>query len=333
MKNLTRTLPKALIAMLLTVQPTLATGVAKDWQLGFQDAATPIMERVSDLHDLLMWIIVGISAVVIALVAYVLIRFRASRNPHPSKTSHNTMLEVVWTAIPVVILIIIGIPSIKLLFFTDTIEKSDMTIKAIGHQWYWTYEYPDEEISYDSYMVEDKDIKEGQYRLLEVDRRIVVPVGATVKVLVTADDVLHSFAVPSFGVKMDAVPGRVNETWFRVNKEGVYYGQCSELCGAKHGFMPIAVEVVSKEAYQEWLRQNDAKSLKPKVAETPSPAANGKAQVATVSAQSAPAAQPAKAEATLATTNAKAPAPQAVESTAHTTAPEGKLSAPQNAAH
>jgi cytochrome c oxidase subunit 2 len=191
-------------------------------------------------------------------------RYRASRNPEPSKVTHHTLLEIIWTLIPVLVLIVIGIPSIKLLYFADKVEKADMTIVAVGHQWYWTYEYPDEEVEFESYMIKDEDIKPGQYRLLSVDNPVYIPVGATVKVLVKSEDVIHSFAIPAFGMKLDAVPGRTNETWFRVDKEGRYYGQCSELCGKDHGYMPIEINVVSKENYQGWLKQNNAKSTRPK---------------------------------------------------------------------
>jgi cytochrome c oxidase subunit 2 len=231
-------------------------GQPHPWQMTFQEAASPVMEGITTMHSLLMVIAACIATLVSVLLLYIMVRFRASKNPIPSKTSHHVLLEVVWTLVPVVILVVIGIPSMKLLFELDKPQNPDLTIKAVGHQWYWSYEYPSQDeksFSFDSYMIEDKDLKPGQPRLLEVDNRVVVPVNATVRVLVTSTDVLHSFAVPSLGIKRDAVPGRVNETWFRIGREGVYYGQCSELCGVKHGFMPIAIEVVSKEAYETWL--------------------------------------------------------------------------------
>lgn len=228
------------------------------WQMNFQPAASPMMEGVAVLHTLLLYIITGVAIVVTLLLGFVVYRFRASRNPIPSKTSHHVILEIVWTMVPVVILVMIGIPSIKLLFHLDKPQDAQMTIKVIAHQWYWSYEYPQTDISktfsYDSNMIDDKDLKPGQLRLLEVDNRAMVPVDTTVRILVTSTDVLHSFAVPSLGIKKDAVPGRVNETWFRIAKEGVYYGQCSELCGTRHGFMPIAIHVVSKAQYDEWLK-------------------------------------------------------------------------------
>ena len=230
----------------------------QNWQLGFQNAASDTMRNIVNFHDkLLLPIIIAISVFVLFLMIYACVKFRASKNPNPSKTTHNVAIEVLWTLIPCLILIVIAVPSFKILYSQDTIPKADVTIKAVGYQWYWGYEYPDENIIFDSYMVETKDLKEGQPRLLAVDNEVIVPVNKVVKVLITANDVLHAWALPSFGVKRDAVPGRINETWFKADKEGTYYGQCSELCGIKHAFMPITVKVVSDEEYQEWL--SDAK--------------------------------------------------------------------------
>ena len=235
----------------------------KDWQLGFQEAASESMRDIISFHDnLLLPIIVAISAFVLFLMLYVCVRFRASANPNPSKRTHNVAVEVLWTLIPCLILIVIAVPSFKILYKQDAIPKADLTIKAIGYQWYWGYEYPDENIIFDSYMVEDKDLKANQPRLLAVDNEVVVPVNKVVKVLITANDVLHAWALPSFGVKRDAVPGRINETWFKAEKTGTYYGQCSELCGIKHAFMPITVKVVSEEEYQEWLMDARVKFAK-----------------------------------------------------------------------
>ncbi len=228
------------------------------WQLGFQPAASPSMEAVRDLYDLLFVVIVAITAFVLALLVYVMVRFNAKRNPVPSKTTHNTFLEMAWTAIPIVILVVIAIPSFRLLYFQKTVSeaKMEMTVKVIGYQWYWSYEYPDHgDIVFDSFIVEDEDLEPGQLRLLEVDNRLVVPVDTNIRLLVTADDVLHSWAVPAFGIKIDAVPGRLNETWVRVEREGVYYGQCSELCGVRHGYMPITIEAVSKDAFASWVER------------------------------------------------------------------------------
>lgn len=229
------------------------------WQMNFQPPASPMMEGITHMHNTLLVIITVIALIVSGLLSYVTVRFRASRNPIPSKISHNTLLEVVWTMIPVVILIIVGIPSLKLLFFMEKDQDAKMTVKAIGHQWYWSYEYPEHKIAFDSYMVEEKDLKPGQIRLLSVDNPIIVPINTTVRILIASQDVLHSFAVPSLGIKKDAVPGRVNETWLRIGKEGDYYGQCSELCGEKHGFMPIHVKAVPQQEYDDWLNTKAVK--------------------------------------------------------------------------
>ena len=225
-----------------------------DWQLGFQKAASESMRDIVNFHNnLLLPIIIAISVFVLFLMVYACIRFRASANPIPSKRTHNVAVEVLWTLIPCLILIVMAVPSFKILYSQDTIPKADVTVKAIGYQWYWGYEYPDQNIYFDSYMVEDKDLDENQPRLLAVDNELVVPVNKVIKVMITANDVLHAWALPSFGVKRDAVPGRINETWFKAEKVGTYYGQCSELCGIKHAFMPIEVRVVTDEEYEEWL--------------------------------------------------------------------------------
>lgn len=239
--------------------PGAMASVPQPWQMGFQPAASPIMEGVTSMHNLLLVVILIIALLVGGLLTYVTIRFRAARNPIPSNTSHNTLLEVVWTIIPILILIVIAIPSLKLLFAMDKAQNATMTVKAIGHQWYWSYEYPERKIAFDSYWIEDKDLKPHHIRLLSVDNPIVVPVDTTVRILVTSQDVLHSFAVPSLGIKKDAVPGRLNETWLRIAKAGDYYGQCSELCGEKHGFMPIHVKAVSQEEYNAWAQSKAPK--------------------------------------------------------------------------
>ena len=237
-----------------------------EWQLGFQKAASESMRDIVAFHDnLLLPIIIAISVFVLFLMLYACVRFRASANPNPSKRTHNVTVEVLWTLIPCLILIVIAVPSFKILYKQDSIPKADLTIKAIGYQWYWGYEYPDENLIFDSYMIEEKDLKANQPRLLAVDNEVVVPVGKVVKVLITANDVLHAWALPSFGVKRDAVPGRINETWFKAEKVGTYYGQCSELCGIKHAFMPIAVRVVSEEEYQEWLSEARVKFAKEEI--------------------------------------------------------------------
>lgn len=250
--------------------------VPRDWQMNFQEAATPVMGKVAELHNLLLTIEAFIALFVVSLITYTLLRFRASRNKVPSKTSHNTLIEVIWTAIPVLILVVIAVPSLKLIYYMDKAPNAQVTVKAIGSQWYWTYEYPDHGIKFDSMLVEDKDLQPDHIRLLEVDNRVVVPVNTDVRLITTSMDVLHSWALPAFGVKKDSVPGRLNETWFNVSKEGVYRGQCSELCGSKHGFMPIVVEVVSKARYDQWVA-----AKKPAAPPTPAPAPAGGAKPAT----------------------------------------------------
>ncbi len=234
-----------------------------NWQLGFNDSVTSVMSDIVHLHDrILLPIIVAISVFVLFLLLYSIFKFRASKNPIPSKTSHNTFIEIMWTVIPCLILIVIAVPSFRLLYKQDIIPKADVTIKATGYQWYWGYEYPDQNIAFDANMIETKNLKPNQPRLLETDNHVVVPVNKVIKVLITANDVLHAWAVPSFGVKRDAVPGRINETWFKAVKEGVYYGQCSELCGSRHAFMPITVRVVSDKQYNEWLKESKIKFAK-----------------------------------------------------------------------
>ena len=221
--------------------------------LWHQTPASPKMEAIEDFHALLVWVITGITLFVLALLLWVMVRYNAKANPVPSKTTHHVGVEVVWTIVPVLILAGLAVPSFGLLYQFDKAETADMTIKAIGKQWFWTYEYPDHgNFTFDSLMIENPTPEQGP-RLLAVDNRVVVPVNATVRVIVTASDVIHAFALPAFGNKMDAIPGRLNETWFRATAEGVYYGQCSELCGSRHAFMPIAIEVVSQERFNAWV--------------------------------------------------------------------------------
>ncbi|HKJ74874.1 MAG TPA: cytochrome c oxidase subunit II [Alphaproteobacteria bacterium] len=231
-------------------------GIAKPWEIGFQPAATPVMAWIESFHYLLLIVTTGIVAVVVGLMLYVFIRFNAKANPVPSKTTHNTVIEIIWTVVPAIILIIIAVPSLKLLYYEADTSNSAMTIKATGNQWFWTYEYPDQgDFTFDSVLVKAANLKPGEHRLLAVDNHVVVPVGEKIRVLTTSNDVIHSWAVPAFGVKMDAVPGRINATWFEATKEGTFYGQCSELCGKDHAFMPIVVDVVSKEAFKQWVAQ------------------------------------------------------------------------------
>jgi cytochrome c oxidase subunit 2 len=255
---------KLILIITLSIFPVnLFAEQPKDWQLGFQKAASGHMEDLVWFHDyMLLPIITAITAFVLFLVIYACIRYRAARNPVASQTSHNTFIEIIWTLVPCLILIVMAVPSFKLLYEQDEIPSADVTIKAVGYQWYWGYEYPDENIIFDSYMIEDEDLKPGQPRLLTVDNEIVVPVNKVIKVLITANDVLHAWALPSFGVKRDAVPGRINETWFKADRTGTFYGQCSELCGIKHAFMPITVNVVSQEEYDKWLKDAKQKFAK-----------------------------------------------------------------------
>jgi cytochrome c oxidase subunit 2 len=228
---------------------------AVNWQWNFIPPASTVMERVEHLHTHLFYMITAIVVFVFLLLCYVCIRFRRSANPTPSKTIHHVMLEVVWTVLPIIILLIVAVPSFRLLYFTDSpVENPEMTLKVVGHQWYWEYIYPDHDaIQFDSYLIKEADLKPGQLRLLEVDNPVILPVDTTIRILLTSADVIHAWAMPAFGLKKDAVPGHVNETWVRITKPGTYYGQCSELCGVGHGFMPIKVEAVSKEEYQQWL--------------------------------------------------------------------------------
>ncbi len=231
-----------------------AFGQPTPWQVGMQQSATPVMDSMVWFHDFLLYIITAIVAFVLVLLLTVMVRFNARRNPVPARTTHNTFLEIAWTTVPIVILLVIAVPSFKLLFFQLIPPPADLTVKATGKQWYWSYGYPDAgQIEFDSLMLKAGELKQGDLRLLAVDNEMVVPVNKNVHVIVTGADVIHAFAVPSFGVKIDAIPGRINETWFRATREGVYYGQCSELCGKDHAFMPIAVRVVSEQAFTTWL--------------------------------------------------------------------------------
>jgi len=231
-----------------------ADGYPVPWQIDFQEAVTPLMHEMVAFHNMMLWIIFGISGFVLLLILVTCFKFKASRNPIPSKRTHNTLIEIIWTGVPVIILLIIAIPSFKLLYNTDVDREMDMTLKVTGYQWYWGYEYPDEgDLSFLSYIIPDDQIKPGEFRLLEVDNRVVLPTNTNIRIIITGADVIHAFAVPAFGIKTDAIPGRLNETWVRIEKEGVYHGQCSEICGLGHGFMPIAVEAVSPEKYKAWV--------------------------------------------------------------------------------
>jgi len=228
------------------------------WEIGMQPPATPVKDRLTAFHDELLIIICLITLFVLGLLLYVIVRFRHERNPVPTRTSHNTVIEMLWTVVPVLILVIIAIPSFKLMYYMDRVPSPDMTIKVTGHQWYWTYEYPDQNgLSFDSNIIPEADLKPGQKRLLDVDNPLVVPVGTVIRIYVTGTDVIHSWFVPSFGVQEYASVGRLNESWMDVEHPGVYYGQCNQICGINHAFMPIKIEAVSKDDFQRWL--GDAK--------------------------------------------------------------------------
>ena len=230
-----------------------ANGIS-DWQLGFQKPASDVMRNVYDLHNFVLIMMTAITIFVLFLIFYVVFRFRRKANPVASKTTHNTFIEILWTGIPVIILIFMAIPSFKLVYQQDVIPETDMTIKVIGHQWYWEYQYPEHgDLSFESYMVPDDELEEGDIRLLTVDNHLVLPANKNIHVLVTGGDVLHSFAMPSLGVKKDAVPGRLNETWFNIDEPGIYRGQCSEICGTGHGYMPIVIEALNETDFNNWI--------------------------------------------------------------------------------
>jgi cytochrome c oxidase subunit 2 len=262
------TLMIMLWAMLAGARAALAAlGQPSPWQFGMQQSATPVMDNIISFHDFLLYIITAIAGFVLALLLIVMVRFNARSHPVPSRTTHNTLLEVGWTTIPIVILLVIAVPSFKLLFFQLIPPPADLTVKATGKQWYWSYAYPDNgKFEFDSLMLKANELKQEQPRLLAVDNEMVVPINKNVHVITTGADVIHSFSVPSFGIKIDAIPGRINETWFNATREGVYYGQCSELCGKDHAFMPIAVRVVSEQAFAAWVEEAKRKYA---VKETP----------------------------------------------------------------
>ena len=231
-----------------------AGGRSEPWQMGFQPAGSPVMERITEFHNLVLVIEVSIVALVLGLMCYIIVRFNAKANPVPSKTTHNTLLEVVWTVVPLLILIVVAVPSLKLLYYSDRVENTEMTLKVTGNQWFWSYTYPDHGgFEFDSVIVPDDELKAGQPRLLTVDNEVVLPAETNIRLLFTSADVIHNWGVPSLGLKLDTVAGRISETWVRINKQGNYYGMCSELCGVNHGFMPIHIKAVSKADFAQWV--------------------------------------------------------------------------------
>lgn len=246
---------------IVNLLPKIHSDAAGPWQFGFQDPATPVMEGIIDFHNDLMFFLVLIVIFVAFLLFRIIVLFDKDVSKEPETFLHGTTIEIIWTITPALILMVIAIPSFSLLYSVDEIIDPTITLKIIGHQWYWSYEYSDfltsdgESIDFDSYMIPEEDLIKGRLRLLEVDNRVVLPVNTHIRLIVSAADVLHSWAIPSFGVKLDACPGRLNQTSLYVKREGVYYGQCSEICGVNHGFMPIVVEVVSLDKYVEWISE------------------------------------------------------------------------------
>ena len=256
MHDLKRLLSAAIFTpiMLLAGLAPAAADAPKPWQMGMQDAASPVAVAVHRLDSLVLVIITAITVFVAALLLWVAYRYSAKRNPVASRTSHNTLLEVAWTVIPVLILVVIAIPSFRLVYLEDRTREADMTIKVVGHQWYWQYDYSDSaKVEFASRMIADEDLKPGQKRLLEVDNQLAVPVGKNIRILTTSADVIHSFFIPSLGVQRYAIPGRTIETWFRVDKAGVYYGECNQICGVNHSAMPIGINAMPESEFQAWL--------------------------------------------------------------------------------
>ena len=250
MKVLSRLTAIAAAALFASAGAAFAgLGQPTPWQLGLQDSASPVMEQIASFHNYVLWIVTAITIFVLALLLIIIIRFNASANPTPSRTTHNTLLEIMWTIVPVAILMCIAVPSFRLLFTELDVPPVDLTIKATGKQWYWSYAYPDNgKFEFDSLLAQDK-----KPRLLGVDNEMVVPVNKVIRIQTTGADVIHSFAIPAFGIKIDSIPGRLNETWFKATKVGMFYGQCSELCGKDHAFMPIAVRVVNDQEFASWV--------------------------------------------------------------------------------
>ncbi len=256
-----RTLLARAIASAAALAPVPALAeLPANWQMHFQTAASPIMEEINNFHNLLLPVIFLIVLFVTFLLINVMVRYNARANSKPATFTHHTYLELTWTVIPIFILLVIAVPSMRLLYAEDVVPEAGMTLKLTGNQWYWTVEYPDQSsITYDMVMLEDSERPADAPRLLAVDNELVVPVDTVIRVIVTASDVIHAFAMPAMGVKIDAVPGRLNETWFKATREGTFYGQCSELCGSRHAFMPLALKVVSRPAFESWIEEAKTK--------------------------------------------------------------------------
>ena len=249
-----------IIYYVFSIANTAYASEPKPWQMDLQEPAGIIASKATDLHNFLLVIITLISVFVLGLLVYVCIKFKEKPNVKPSKTSHNTLIEVIWTVVPVLILVVIAIPSFKLLYLTEADKPVDMVVKVSGAQWYWNYEYPDEEISFDSYMIAENELKENQKRLLDVDNPLVVPEGTRIKFLITGNDVMHSFFVPSLALQVYSIAGRVNEIWTEVPKgKKKYYGQCNQICGVNHAYMPIVIQALPQNEYKEWLKEAKVK--------------------------------------------------------------------------
>jgi len=249
-----------LLAFIFSISNSASASEPKPWQMDLQPPAGIIAEKATDLHNFLLVVITLISVFVLGLLIYVCIKYREQPGVKPSKTSHNTIIEIIWTVVPVLILVVIAVPSFKLLYLTEADKPVDMVIKVSGAQWYWNYEYPDQEISFDSYIIADADLKDGQKRMLEVDNPLVVPEGTKIKFLITGNDVMHSFFVPSLALQVYSIAGRINEIWTEVPLgKKKYYGQCNQICGVNHAYMPIVIQALPKNEYEQWLKEAKVK--------------------------------------------------------------------------
>lgn len=248
------------VAVFVMTTTSAVASLPREWQFGVPDPVSPVAVRIHEFHDYLLWLIAAISLFVLALMIYVCFKFKASSNPNPTKTTHNTFIEILWTVVPVVILVIVAVPSFKTLYYGDRAVDPDMTIKVTANQWYWTYEYPDQKVTFDSYMIPKEEINPTeQTYLFSVDNPLVVPIGKKIQLLITSNDVMHSFFLPSAVVQVYGINGRINEAWMQIDKEGLIYGQCNQICGINHSGMPIAVKAVSDKEYENWLLEAKTK--------------------------------------------------------------------------